>query len=143
MALGGLKPKILLDNSFGIGLVSDELIRVEHGCFGMIVFRLSKAPFAHDLTGRGSEFAGGGWNSKGLPMYYTGASRAHYTAEVAVHTPLGILPKDYVIVEIEIPNDSIEAIEVSESPSNRREFPYLESTKKMEINFLKETHFLF
>jgi putative toxin-antitoxin system antitoxin component (TIGR02293 family) len=31
VALGGLKPKDLLDNSFGIGLVSDELIRIEHG----------------------------------------------------------------------------------------------------------------
>jgi uncharacterized protein (DUF2384 family) len=31
IALGGLKPKELLDNSFGIGLVGDELIRIEHG----------------------------------------------------------------------------------------------------------------
>jgi putative toxin-antitoxin system antitoxin component (TIGR02293 family) len=31
IALGGLKPKELLDNSFGISLVGDELIRIEHG----------------------------------------------------------------------------------------------------------------
>jgi putative toxin-antitoxin system antitoxin component (TIGR02293 family) len=31
IALGGLKPKDLLDNSFGINLVSDELVKIEHG----------------------------------------------------------------------------------------------------------------
>ncbi|WP_242919202.1 type II RES/Xre toxin-antitoxin system antitoxin [Pontibacter liquoris] len=31
VALGGIKPKELLDSSFGIGLLRDELIRIEHG----------------------------------------------------------------------------------------------------------------
>lgn len=31
LALGGIKPKELLDNSFGIGLLKDELSRIEHG----------------------------------------------------------------------------------------------------------------
>jgi len=31
LALGGIKPKELLDNSFGIGLLKDELTRIEHG----------------------------------------------------------------------------------------------------------------
>jgi putative toxin-antitoxin system antitoxin component (TIGR02293 family) len=31
IALGGVKPKELLDSSFGISLVKDELIRIEHG----------------------------------------------------------------------------------------------------------------
>ncbi len=31
LALGGIKPKSLLDNSFGIGLLKDELTRIEHG----------------------------------------------------------------------------------------------------------------
>lgn len=31
VALGGLKPKELLDNSFGIKLIEDELVRIEHG----------------------------------------------------------------------------------------------------------------
>jgi uncharacterized protein (DUF2384 family) len=30
-ALGGRKPKELFDTSFGIGLLKDELIRIEHG----------------------------------------------------------------------------------------------------------------
>jgi putative toxin-antitoxin system antitoxin component (TIGR02293 family) len=33
IALGRIKPKDLLDNSFGIQLLKDELIRIEHGVF--------------------------------------------------------------------------------------------------------------
>lgn len=31
IALGGIKPKELLDNSFGISMLNDELTRIEHG----------------------------------------------------------------------------------------------------------------
>ncbi|HLF33441.1 MAG TPA: antitoxin Xre/MbcA/ParS toxin-binding domain-containing protein [Cyclobacteriaceae bacterium] len=31
LALGKITPKELLDNTFGIGLLNDELIRIEHG----------------------------------------------------------------------------------------------------------------
>ena len=31
VALGGIKPKELLDSSFGIGMLKDELTRIEHG----------------------------------------------------------------------------------------------------------------
>jgi uncharacterized protein (DUF2384 family) len=31
LALGGIRPKELLDNSFGIGLLKDELLRIEQG----------------------------------------------------------------------------------------------------------------
>ena len=31
LALGGIKPKMLLDNSFGINMLRDELTRIEYG----------------------------------------------------------------------------------------------------------------
>jgi len=31
LALGKIKPKQLLDSTFGIGIIKDELIRIEHG----------------------------------------------------------------------------------------------------------------
>jgi putative toxin-antitoxin system antitoxin component (TIGR02293 family) len=31
VSLGGISPRELLDNSFGIGLVRDELLRIQHG----------------------------------------------------------------------------------------------------------------
>ena len=33
VALGGINPKSLLDTSFGISLINDELTRIEHGVF--------------------------------------------------------------------------------------------------------------
>lgn len=33
VALGGISPKSLLDTSFGINLINDELTRIEHGIF--------------------------------------------------------------------------------------------------------------
>ena len=33
LALGGVKPKELLDTSFGISMVKDELTAIEHGLF--------------------------------------------------------------------------------------------------------------
>ena len=31
ISLGGIKPKTLLDSSFGVSILEDELIRIEHG----------------------------------------------------------------------------------------------------------------
>ncbi|MCP9763387.1 RES family NAD+ phosphorylase [Lacihabitans soyangensis] len=102
----------------------------------MIVYRLSKSQFANDLSGRGAELAGGRWNSKGLAMLYTSASRALCTAEIAVHTPLGIVPTDYVIVEMEVPEDSLNEILIADLPKNWREFPHSQSTKRTGDLFL-------
>ncbi|MFT3920211.1 RES family NAD+ phosphorylase [Cloacibacterium sp.] len=69
----------------------------------MIVFRLSKEQFAQDLSGKGAELVGGRWNSRGNAMLYMSQSIALCVTEIAVHVPLGILPKDYQLVQIEIP----------------------------------------
>src|SRR5690606_18256346 len=73
-------------------------------CFGMIAYRLSRTEYARDLSGRGAELAGGRWNSKGTALVYTGQTIALCMAEVAVHIPLGIIPLDYELVTLEIPD---------------------------------------
>ena len=77
----------------------------------MIVFRLSKAQFANDLSGKGAELVGGRWNSRGNAMLYTSQSIALCVTEIAVHVPLGILPKDYQLVHIEVPDEDFFRIE--------------------------------
>ncbi len=47
---------------------------------------------------------GGRWNSKGIPVVCTSESKALCTSEIAVHTPVGILPLDYKLITIEIPD---------------------------------------
>lgn len=62
----------------------------------MIVYRLARQTFIHDLSGYGAEKTGGRWNSKGRPVLYTAASRALAMVEVAVHVPLGIIPVNFL-----------------------------------------------
>jgi len=96
----------------------------------MIVFRLTKQKYASDMSGKGAEKVGGRWNSRGIAVTYTSDSRALCMAEVAVHTPLGILPEDYYLVSIRIPDElKITSIEEKELPHNWRNIPYSRSTK--------------
>ncbi|MEJ8756714.1 RES family NAD+ phosphorylase [Pontibacter sp. H259] len=103
----------------------------------MIVFRLSRARFAKDLSGRGAELAGGRWNSKGTPMLYTSDSIALCTVEVAVHMPLGIVPLDYHLVHIRIP-DEIELKELPETilPEDWKSYPHSNATQVIGDEFI-------
>lgn len=73
----------------------------------MIVFRLGKEKYKNDLSGIGAEKYGGRWNSKGVRMVYTSQSRALANLEVAVHLTLKLVPKDYFLTSIEIPDELI------------------------------------
>lgn len=75
----------------------------------MIVFRLSKKEYRNDLSGIGAEKFGGRWNNKGTRMVYTSQSRALANLEVAVHIPLHLIPNNYFITTLEIPDDLIDA----------------------------------
>jgi len=108
----------------------------------MIVFRLSKSVYANDLSGRGAEIAGGRWNSKGTAMVYTSESRALCTTEIAVHTPLGILPLDYVIIAIEIPKTlTVGEISAKELPEDWKSLPHSYSTQEVGDAFVNAHKF--
>ena len=105
----------------------------------MIVYRLAKAKFAHDLSGKGAEKSGGRWNSKGVSMVYTSDSRALCTTEIAVHTPLGLLPTDYKIITIKIP-DSIKmlTVVVNKLPADWKSIPHSGSTQLIGDDFIRQ-----
>lgn len=77
----------------------------------MFVYRLSRKKYKNKLSGYGASLNGQRWNSKGTELVYTAQNRALAHSEVAVHISLGILPKDYHMVEIEIP-DSLNICEI-------------------------------
>jgi RES domain-containing protein len=105
----------------------------------MKVYRLSKSKFAGDLLGHGAEIAGGRWNSKGTPLIYTSQSRALCLVEVAVHLPVGIIPHDYVLIEIEIPDETkVQVIEEKLLPTDWNSFPHSPVTQNLGDNFVKE-----
>lgn len=103
----------------------------------MRVYRICKAQYAHDLSGTGAERTGGRWNKRGTPMVYTSGSRALCVAEIAVHLPLGIIPKDFTVLTIEIP-DSLPIGEIFESkpPKNRSSITQGEAARETVGGFL-------
>lgn len=108
----------------------------------MEVYRLSKQQYGKDLSGRGAELYGGRWNSKGLPLLYTSANRALCMAEVAVHTPLGLVPKNYVLITINIPRAVvIKSLNLKQLPKNWRDFQFTQETQKMGDQFIKANKF--
>ena len=90
----------------------------------MKVYRVTKSPHVHDLSGIGSRIYGGRWNQKGTSIIYTSESRALATVEFLVHVPISIVPINISIVTIEIP-DRIIPREISKSdlPTNWRDYP--------------------
>lgn len=108
----------------------------------MIVYRLSKEKYKNDLSGKGAELAGGRWNSKGVAMLYTSESRALCLAEIAVHIPIGMLPKDYFLIEIEIPENSIFTISGKQLPSDWHSFPHSSATQDLGDKFIAQNEFL-
>lgn len=105
----------------------------------MIVCRLSKEKYRNDLSGKGAEIAGGRWNSKSTAVIYTSESRALCTAEIAVHTPIGIIPENYYLAEIEIPDEiEIEEISISRLPADWNQFPHSHATQKTGNQFISD-----
>ena len=109
----------------------------------MIVYRLSKRVFATDLSGSGARIAGGRWNSQGVALLYTSDSRALCTAEIAVHTGLGLLPADYQLITLDIPDSaSLSEIDPEKLPKAWRSFPYAPFTRIIGDQFVKENRHL-
>jgi RES domain-containing protein len=73
----------------------------------VIVYRLAKAAYA-GLDGEGARLYGGRWNAPGRPMVYTAATPSLAVLEILVHLdlPLDLLPDDYRLLTIDIPDDA-------------------------------------
>lgn len=104
----------------------------------MKTYRLTKAQYQDDLTGKGAELSGGRWNSKGTPIIYMASSIALSTAEIVVHVPLGIIPKNYVCTTFEVPNE-MEILNLSPEalPNDWRSIPHSNSTQIIGDQFIK------
>lgn len=78
----------------------------------MRVWRLCRRPFA-DLSGEGARMFGGRWNSRGRPVVYFAEHPALAALEVRVHLdlPFELLPADFVLMRVEVPNDLIATLD--------------------------------
>jgi RES domain-containing protein len=109
----------------------------------MIVYRLAKSKYIHDLSGTGAEKTGGRWSSKGVAVVYTSQSRALCLAEVAVHIGLGYIPTDYMLAEIEIP-ESVDIYEIKPEDLSRnwKSIPHSNTTQEIGDKLFSENKYL-
>ena len=108
----------------------------------MQVFRLSRARFADTLSGVGAALKGARWNSAGIEMVYTAGNRSLAMAEVAVHLSLGMLPDDFMMLTIEIPEEvTIKKMDTKKLPVDWKAFPFPTSTQKIGDVFVTENEF--
>lgn len=110
----------------------------------MIVYRLTNKKYSKDLSGIGAEITGGRWNFKGTRILYTSDSRALCMAEIAVHTPVGVMPIDYYLITIEIPDyPNVAQLKTESLPKDWRKFPYSKVTQKIGEDFIKNSEYLY
>jgi len=109
----------------------------------MKVFRLAKGKYKNDLSGIGSEKYGGRWNNKGTRIVYTAESRSLAVLELAVHVAFNILPKNYFIIEIEIPENEIKELDIKLlKRKDWKSHPPIELTQSLGDTFIKEQNSL-
>jgi len=103
----------------------------------MRIFRLSRKKYASELSGIGASKSGNRWNSRGTEIIYCANSRALAMAEVSVHISLTTLPRDFMMMEIDIPkNISIAILDKKELPERWNDFPHRNETQKIGDNFI-------
>jgi RES domain-containing protein len=108
----------------------------------MILYRVANCKYADDLSGTGARLYGGRWNSEGKPMLYLASSRALAVLEVLVHlTPL-IIPSDFCLTEIKLPEDRIIALDTALLPVNWRDIPSPAILREIGDDFLKKQQYL-
>lgn len=84
----------------------------------MVVWRLARQRYA-DLSGAGGLVTPGRWHPRGFRALYTSANVPLAVLEVRVHTPRRP-PVDLVLMEIEMPNDSVTEVAANQLPLDWR-----------------------
>jgi RES domain-containing protein len=108
----------------------------------MILYRITKCSYAADLSGTGARLYGGRWNSEGKPAVYLASSRSLAVLEVLVHLPPLMIPDDYCLTEIEIPDTTITKINIELLPPTWKDISPPQILKQLGDEFLGKQNYL-
>jgi RES domain-containing protein len=108
----------------------------------MVLYRIANCNYIKDLTGTGARLYGGRWNSEGKSMVYLASSRALAVLEVLVHLPPLLLPYNFCLAEIEVPDKNILNLDISTLPDNWKDVSPPAELKQIGNRFIKETKHL-
>ncbi len=70
----------------------------------MLVYRITRAKFANDLSGDGNRLYGSRWIPAGIPAVYAAQNRALAVLEFYTHMPAEFVPGKLKLVTIDIPS---------------------------------------
>jgi RES domain-containing protein len=107
----------------------------------MILYRITNAKYADDLSGNGARLYGGRWNTEGKPMVYLASSRSLAVLESLAHIVATNIPDDFVLLSIEAPGDFLEVPE-NVLPDNWNEYPEQHILKQIGNSFLQRNEHL-
>lgn len=107
----------------------------------MVLYRITNAKYADDLSGNGARLYGGRWNSEGKPMVYLASSRSLAVLESLAHLVPTNIPNDFLILNIEVPDDFLEIPE-NVLPDNWNEYPEQHIVKQIGNSFLQRNEHL-
>lgn len=108
----------------------------------MEVYRLSREKFSGSLSGIGAALKGARWNSIGMELIYTASNRSLAMAEVAVHLSLAILPGDFRMLTIYIPDDMpMIRLTAADLPPDWNKFPHPAATQSIGDQFVTENRY--
>jgi len=109
----------------------------------MVLYRIVKCEYADDLSGTGARLYGGRWNSEGKPAVYLASSRALAVLEVLVHLPPLMIPNDYCLVEIVVPDNNVTKLEIEHLPADWNDMSPPIALRQIGNEFLrKQQHLL-
>ena len=104
----------------------------------MVVYRLSRKKYAHELSGYGASLFGNRWNSKGIGIIYTAESRALAMSEVLVHLiKQSKIRQDCMILEINLPHTSVIDVDANNLPEEWNKFPLHPETQNLGNQFIR------
>lgn len=104
----------------------------------MILYRISHCDYIHDLDGAGARLYGARWNSKGNAMVYLTSSRALAVLEVLVHLPPLLIPENFCVAEIEVPDRSAISLDTADLPKNWKDISPSAEIRQIGNKFLKD-----
>lgn len=107
----------------------------------MILYRITNAKYADDLSGNGARLYGGRWNSEGKPMLYLASSRSLAVLESLAHLVSTNIPANFLILSIEVPDDFL-AVPENILPDNWNEYPEQHILKQIGNSFLQRNEHL-
>lgn len=84
----------------------------------MRVYRITSKRYARDLSGYGAQLHGGRYNPIGVPALYTAEHISLAALEILVHVNSSFRSIEYVLLVLEIPDQSIQEYTVSQMPKD-------------------------